>query len=131
MKRHIRDGNNITHILNVKVSREGLNNIGTQIRQTIFHRINGIPITKEISGVNVTITWNSNATASSAYYYADVGGIFGDVAVKRHTVRLLNDLLTELDERFNRVFSTNVTGLAFLVTKPLVREVVIDDDDDD
>lgn len=84
------------------------------------------PITKIINGVHVTITWRSSATHTSAYYHTDVGGMFGDTAVKLHSQALLRDLLQ--DPQFNNVFAYGTTGVAFLVTKPLVREVVLGDD---
>ena len=65
IKNHIRQGGNVTHILNVEVSCQRTNEIGSRIRQEIFRRIKGIPITKIVNGVNITLTWNSNARASS------------------------------------------------------------------
>jgi hypothetical protein len=43
---------------------------------------------------------------------------------------LLRDLLKHLDGQFGNIFSNGTTGVAFLVSKPLVREVVLVDDDD-
>jgi hypothetical protein len=43
---------------------------------------------------------------------------------------MLRDLLNGLDAEFNGIFSQGLTGVAFLVTKPLAREVVLVDDGD-
>jgi hypothetical protein len=131
IKQHIATGGNVTHILNVKVSRQPSYEIGTQIKQDIFRHIRGNAITKMVNGVAVAITWRSNARACSAYYHADVGGMFGDFAVKEHTKILLRDMLHTLDDKFVGIFEATTTGLAFLVTCPLVREVVLADDDDE
>ncbi|RYH10726.1 hypothetical protein EON65_39355 [archaeon] len=77
----------------------------------------------------VNITWRTSARTTSAYYHCDVGGMLGDVAVKEHTKCLLRDVLTALDPEFDGAFTAGHTGVAFLVTKPLVREVVLVDDD--
>ena len=129
IKQHIQSGGNVTHILNVKISRQGTNDVGNQIRQHLFQRINNCPIQCMVNGMNVTITWRSNATSSSAYYHADVMGMLGDTAVQRHTEILLTRLLAALNERFDNVFRDGATGLAFLVSKPLVREVALVNND--
>lgn len=129
IKQHIRNGGNVSHILNVKVSNQRSAEEGNRIREQIFRTVCRNPITKIINGVHVTITWRSSATNTSAYYHTDVGGMFGDTAVKLHSQALLRDLLQELDPQFNNVFANGTTGVAFLVTKPLVREVVLGDDE--
>jgi hypothetical protein len=55
--------------------------------------------------------------------------MFGDRAVKEHTKLLLRDILAQIDSDFNFIFSNGVTGITFLVTRPLVREVALLDDD--
>ena len=97
IKQVIRNGGNVTHILNVKVSNQPESNIGNRIRRRIFNLINGHPITKQLDGIPVTITWRSNANSSSAYYHADVS-FFTDLVVKRHTKALLSDLLGMLQK---------------------------------
>jgi hypothetical protein len=130
IKHHIRRGGNVTHILNVKVSRQGTTETGSRIRREISRRIQGTPITKDVNGVPVTITWRSNARTSSAYYHADVGGMFGDLAVKLHTRLLLTDILNQIDLPFNGIFTNGATGLAFMVSRPLMRQVVLGDESD-
>ena len=128
IKQHIRLGGNVSHILNVKVSREPSNEVVSRIRQHIFGIIQGNPITKLIHGMNVTITWRSTVTTSSDYYHADVGGMLGDVAVKRHTEMLLHDILLDLNSNFDDIFANGNTGLAFLISRPLVREIALVDE---
>jgi hypothetical protein len=57
--------------------------------------------------------------------------MFGDRAVKLHAQLLLRDILIEIDEYLNNIFAKGHTGIAFLVTRPLVREVVLQDEDDE
>jgi hypothetical protein len=129
IKMVIRNGGNVTHILNVKVSNEQENGKGNSIRQEIFRRIQGKPIVKMVNGREVDITWMSSASKSSSYYYANVTD-FTDTVVKQHTKLLLQDLLVELDPLFDQVFTKRLTGLAFLVTLPLTRRVALDIDND-
>lgn len=139
----VRAGGNVTHILNIKISNQPTAIIGTKIRQRIFNLINNVPITKKIYGMPVTITWRSNATTSSSYYHADVL-MFTDLVVKSHTKMLLLDLLgmlyvhlypTRIPKIFTKKlvnlenFTTQTTGLALIVTKPLAREVALVYDD--
>ncbi|KAJ3391833.1 hypothetical protein HDU92_008801 [Lobulomyces angularis] len=129
IKQHIAKGGNVTHILNVKVSNQPENKGGSRIRQLIFNRINNIPITINVDGTDVTVTWRSNAVSSSAYYHSN--NIFIDTIVKKHTKLLLRTVLGVIDNAVGGVFANGTTGLAFIVTKPLVREVVLVDDDAD
>ena len=147
VKRVIRHGGNVTHILNVKVSifetkvksfkantlnqvsNQPNDEVGQAIRRRIFQHIQGRPQLQEIDTVPVTITWHSSAHSTSAYYYADVP-MFTDVVVKRHTSILLQNLLQQIDGEFGAIFARGTTRLAFLVTKPLTREVVLDYDSD-
>lgn len=58
-----------------------------------------------------------------------MGGLLGDMAVKGHSKVLLSNVLNAIDNEFAQVFSLGITGVAFLVSKPLVREVLLVDDD--
>lgn len=129
IKREIRNGRTVTHILNIKISNQPNAETGNRIRQRIFQIIKGKPITKDIHGLSVAVTWQTSATSRSAYYFSN--NAFIDTFVKRHTKKLLTDVISQIDEEFGRIFSTGRTGLAFICTKPLVREVVLDDDDDE
>ena len=130
IKTSIRNGENVTHILNVKVSQLQQPNaeIGNRIRQRIYSAIANVPITKIVNNQSITLTWRTAATTTSAYFHCDAG-FFNDLAVKMHTKALLSGLLGALNASFNNIFANGVTGLAFLVTKPLTRPLVLVDDD--
>ena len=130
IKQELRNGGNVTHILNVKVSRQRRPEEGTSIRQEIFKRIANVNLAKNVNGIPVSIKWRTTASSTSAYYHADVP-LFTDIVVKRHTEQLLHDILTNLNPRFDNVFANGTTGLAFLVSKPLTREVAIGDEDEE
>ncbi|KAI9102727.1 hypothetical protein DFS34DRAFT_407099 [Phlyctochytrium arcticum] len=110
IKNILRAGGNVTHILKVKVSRQRNSQEGNAIRAEIYQRIANIPVTKQIGGMAVSITWRTSATTTSAYYHADVP-FFTDIVVKGHSEKLLPDILTTL-------ILVGTTGLAFLVSSP-------------
>lgn len=128
IKQVVRQGGNVTHILNIKVSRQPSAEVGKHIKTAIFNFIANIPIQKIVNGHAISFTWRTSATTTSAYYHCDAG-CYNDIAVKEHTKILLRDLLKDLDAQFNNIFVNGTTGVAFLVSKPLVREVVLVDDD--
>ena len=129
MKEHIRSGGNVSHILHVDVPPPHLNSSTAHIRQKIFNIINRKRIVKHVCGVDVFIKWRSAqsfSSSSSAYYYhTDVNGVFGDRAVKEHTKQLLHDILEELG------LKADESGIAFRVTRPLVRQIALQYDDDE
>lgn len=129
IKNHICAGGNVTHILNVKVSCPRSTDEGNRIRQRIYQQIANRAHQMNVFGINCAITWRTSATTTSAYYHCDVGGMLGDVAVKGHTKALLRNVLNVIDHEFAQVFSLGITGVTFLVSKPLVREVVLVDED--
>ena len=109
---HIYGGGNVSHILNVMINQKTTNDIANNIRQQVFDKINNVPITFTIHNLDVVITWRSNAISN--YYHADVMGIYGDVAVKLHTERLLKQFeMSDYDD----------AKLDFRVTKPLARTI--------
>ena len=128
IRQHVKNGGNVTHILNVKISNQQSAEEGARIHQMIFRAINNISIAKMVGPMNVSITWRTSALQTSTYYHCDVGGLLGDVAVKEHTKLLLRDLLTSLDAQLNNIFTNGVTGVSFLVTKPLARAAVLVED---
>jgi hypothetical protein len=129
IKNHVRQGGNVTHILNVKVSNQRNADEGNRIRQRIYQYIANTAHALNILGMNFAITWRTSASYTSTNYHCDVGGMLGDLAVKEHTKALLRNVLNALDHEFGQVFSLAITGVAFLVRKPLVREVVLVDED--
>lgn len=129
IKDHLRIGGNVTHILNVKVSCQRSADEGNCIRQRIYQQIANKAHQLNVFGMNFAITWRTSATNTSEYYHCDVGGLLGDMAVKGHSKALLSNVLNDIDNEFDQVFSLGITGVAFLVSKPLVREVALVDDD--
>ncbi|TPX55061.1 hypothetical protein PhCBS80983_g05631 [Powellomyces hirtus] len=129
IKTTIRNGGNVTHILNVKISNEGPNKIGTRVRQRVFQLIKDKQLIQQVNDIPIAVTWKSSAKLSSAYYHSN-NPMFTDMVIKRHTKLLLEYIIREIDGEFNNVFSTGTTGLAFMVTKPLTREVAVDDYED-
>jgi hypothetical protein len=130
IKNVLRNGGNVTHILNVKVSHQPDNERGTAIRQAIFQQIANKPVMKQVYGVPVMITWRTAARTSSAYYYANVP-LFTDIVVRQHSEQLLRDVLATIDGQFDNILTNGATGLTFMVTKPLMREIAIYDEDED
>ena len=115
---HIYGGGNVSHILNVNIYQPTTNDIANQIRQQVFDKINNIPIMFTIRNIQVVVTWRSNAVSN--HYHADVGGIYGDIAVKLHT-----EMLSKLFDNIGENGDNGCFGLAFMVTKPLVRTIPI------
>mgnify|MGYP001035834076 CR=1 FL=1 len=118
IKNYINEGGNVSHILNVIISLQTPSNIMTQIRQQVFDKINNIPIMFNINGMKITITWRSNAISN--YYYTDIKGIYGDMAVKLHTEMLLK--LIDMAS-YNNIEGESI--LAFMATKSLAQTVPI------
>lgn len=128
IKTHIRNGGNVTHILNVKISNQPSAEISNRIREAVFRAIGNVLINKVVNGHIIPIMWRTAARTTSAYYHCDAG-MFNDIAVKEHTKVLLRDVLMALDDQFANTFTQGITGVAFLLSRPLVREVVLVDDD--
>lgn len=117
MNNIVNNGGNISHILNVKVSNEASPESGHQIRLAIFARIANVPLQRVVNDVQMTVTWRTLLTQTSAYYYTDVN-MFTDLAVRAHTTGVLTDLIIDLQRR-NPTWFGPTTGLAMLVSKPL------------
>lgn len=111
---------NISHFLNIILINIPSKILEQQIRQEIFFQIEKVPITRIINGFNVTICWNSN---SSDNYYTDVEGIFGDTAVKYHTEILFNDIVINLNNKFDNIFAKGISKIYFRNSKPLTRKI--------
>ena len=67
-----------------------------------------------IRNIQVVITWRSNTVSN--HYHADVGGIYGDIAVRLHTEILMKQFNMSADSLEGPI-------LDFIVTKPLVRTI--------
>jgi hypothetical protein len=118
IKNYINECGNVSHILNVIISLQTTSNITNQIRQQVFNKINNIPIMFKINGMEITITWRSNSVSN--YYYTNMEGIYGDMAVKLHTEMLLN--LIDMSS-YNNIEGESI--LAFMATKSLAHTVPV------
>lgn len=116
IRNFIQAGNNITHILNVKVSNQVSKETGDRIRQQLYSTIANRNIQLLINGVQVAITWITTALQTSAYYYADIP-MFTDVVVESHTQMLLTQTLGAMGAAHPAWFNPN-TGVVFMITKP-------------
>jgi hypothetical protein len=113
---HVTNGGNVSHILNVIISLQTTNDITNQIRQQVFDKINNIPIMFNINGMEIVITWHSNTVSN--YYYCDIAGLYGDIAVKLHTEMLLK--LIDMSS-YENIEGESI--LAFMATKALAQTV--------
>ena len=115
---------NITHILNIKLSNQPSKEIGDKIRKRIFQIISNNPREEYIKGINVSITWMTSAKNTCAYYYSS-NPIFSDITIQKHTKLLFNKIIQYIDNDFDCIFSKGITGIAFIVTKPLSKNLPI------
>lgn len=70
------------------------------------------------------ITWVQQGNIYSNIYYMNTE-LLGDVAVKKHTELLLNDVVKQIDDLFDHAFSKKEILLVFNLSKPLSQQVVI------
>jgi hypothetical protein len=110
------EGREVTHILNVKVWNPGEGEVKRRIRAAIYERIANVPITKNVMGFQVTVTWKPTANVKMSYYFCN--SRFSDDYVIGHTKALFKEIKKAIDEEFNKIFTTKIAGLAFFVTIP-------------
>jgi hypothetical protein len=113
---------NYSHILEIVLVNPPVDQ-REMILQEIHQIIDGKLITYSIHDMDITMQWIKQE--SQNVYYTDVGGILGDVAVQKHKDMLLVDVLLTLNKKYNRIFTRGQSVLAFRVTKPLTRKVVL------
>jgi hypothetical protein len=116
IKNEMRQGRNVTHVLNVKISRQGEAGTGNRIRSAIFGRMANRTITKIVHGQQVTVTWRTSAKRTSAYYFCE--SEFNNINVVGHAKVLLKDIIEDIDATFQGIFTRGETGIAFIVTIP-------------
>ena len=102
IKKLLRNGATITHVLNIKGSQQRTSKIGNQLRTAVFRRIVSTPILKVVNGEEITITWMTTATTSSAYYHSNAD-VYTDTGILGHTELLLHDLLDALDAGIHKI----------------------------
>lgn len=118
----LRNGVNISHILNVKVSNEPDNKAdASTIRKEIKRRIWNVPhlfpVPHNGEILNVSIRWiMPDAGAISAYYYG-VSLPYIDEVIGAHSRIMLSSICNAI-RHLHPEFG-NVWGIAYLVTKPL------------
>lgn len=122
---------NYTHILTVYIQHNSGNTgtsvveINRRILQTCARILHNTTTTKMLANnIYVPILWSQQGSIHSNKYYANVE-LFGDVAVKKHTVLLLQDVVQQIDDLFDYAFSKKEIELIFDVTKPLTRKVTL------
>eukprot|EP00298_Acanthocystis_sp_HF-20_P001492 c11907_g1_i1.p1 GENE.c11907_g1_i1~~c11907_g1_i1.p1 ORF type:complete len:173 (+),score=27.80 c11907_g1_i1:100-618(+) len=137
IKQQLNNGVLISHILNIKVSNEPTNAIGTQIRSYLFQEIQNKPLTRTINlpgGVGTAtpiITWQMPGNLQSSDYYFTViqGGGLSDFQVAEHTKKVLRSLIyrikeTAVGDKIKEMEGyTDAWGIAFSLSKPLTYEV--------
>lgn len=117
IKQELRSGGNVTHVLNILVSRQKSEDEEKTILQEIYKIIANKEILKDIDGFQVPITWRTS-TKTSPHYHANVQ-LFTDTVVKQHTKKLRQDIFTQLDPQLT-------TGLDIQVTKHLSKPSTLD-----
>lgn len=92
-----------SHILNIKLTNQGSNYLGTKIRSFLHEKLNGVPYQKNVSAsgstTHVSITWSycPRAGDTSQYYSATVQ-LYSDLAVVLATRMILTDILGQLQQ---------------------------------
>lgn len=114
---------NYSHTLDVIVMNPPSKEIEELIRQEINNIIDGKLLTYLIHEHTIKIKWNKCPHNSS--YNTDVDGMYGDVAVQMHKELTLKDVLKSLNTKFNNIFSKGKSILAFRISKPLTRKIII------
>jgi hypothetical protein len=124
IKDAINRGQQITHILNVKITNEPNNHVGTKIREFLYQMINGSAKTLTINDFpSITLTWLMPTSKSSCYYYTN--SIYNDYMTAEHTKNMLRSMINALknDAAFNSLRTCNGYhsnwGISFFLTKPL------------
>ena len=70
------------------------------------------------NNIFVPIAWVQQGSIYSNKYHMSAE-LFGDVAIKKHTALLLNDVIQQIDDQFDFAFSKKEIVLIFDLTKPL------------
>eukprot|EP00298_Acanthocystis_sp_HF-20_P003881 c14227_g1_i1.p1 GENE.c14227_g1_i1~~c14227_g1_i1.p1 ORF type:complete len:161 (+),score=32.72 c14227_g1_i1:175-657(+) len=140
IKTRIRAGIPITHILNIKVSKEPNNAIGNQIQRQFFTLLNQVPQTRTVALPNFTgniqITWETPGNIqTSAYYYTQIPfGTITDRVVALHTKQVFSNIIysikqTSVGQAIRDMEGYNGQwGISFFISKPLTYEMPLRDD---
>jgi hypothetical protein len=75
----------------------------------------------------VNIVWTSSKSQTSAYYIAH--SIYNDEVTAWHTGRVMRNIIAQLqNENFAANYDWTSMGIAYLVTKPLMKSIPIVDE---
>jgi len=111
-KQYIEMYGDFSHILKIKINNCVSEDDKTQILSDIHKLINEKNIIKNISNVNIAITWR---TIDSYHYFTDGNGILSDKGIYEHTKLLLHDI-----KRIQNSDKFDIT-----INKPLTRSICI------
>jgi hypothetical protein len=109
-----KQGKNVTHIL--KINIEGTETNKTTIIDFIYRCINNNVINKSCHGNELKVKWN---TFDKFNYYTD-SLLYNDAGIKIHTDKMMDDLISELNQSAIRNFKVN-----YHLMKPLSTKVVL------
>ena len=107
-------GKNVTHILTINI--EGTEANKTTIIDFMYRCINNKGITKSCHGKDMNVKWN---TFDKINYYTD-SLFYNDIGIKIHTDKMMDDLISEINQSAIRNFKVN-----YHLTKPLSRGVLL------
>lgn len=88
-KQYIEMYGDFSHILNIKMDKGLTEDEKKQILLDIHNLISEKEIIKNISGMNIGVTWR---TIDFYHYFTDGNGILSDKGIYEHTKLLLNDI---------------------------------------
>ncbi len=111
-KQYIEMYGDFSHILTIKMDKDLSDDEKKQILLDIHDLISEKEIIKNISNMNIGVTWR---TIDFYHYFTDGNGILSDEGIYKHTKLLLNDIKKiRNSDKFNIV-----------VSKPLTKSICI------
>ncbi len=91
-KKYVNKYGNFSHILSIEID-ESLNiDEKNTILQDIYDLINEKDISKNMSNMNISVTWRVYDETDLYHYYTNGNGILSDKGINEHTKLLLNDI---------------------------------------
>jgi len=102
-----------THILNIDLSNPISDLVEANIRNFIYEKINGVPITKDCSGIKVSIKWILHETFGCYI----TNSKYSDLITNEHSRSMLNDVLNQFKQTDN--FDNSNVKIDYIVLKPI------------
>lgn len=121
---------NYTHILSILIQHNKTPNkpvaeYNREILKQTAKILHNVVHTKMLgNNFYAPIAWVQQGSVYSNKYYMN-NEFLGDVAVKKHTDLLLEDVIKQIDDLFDFAFSKKETVLIFEITKPLTIKNVL------